>query len=133
MLPGDIAGISAFQRDWAMIGLSRQESGYALEVHVRTAQDSPCGRLIQIVPWHRDSVRLKVIMDFTEMRDSASLWAENDSGWICLHSDHPMSFSLEHFTGNKVGLFHMSRGECGGSACFSDFVLDPPEESAELS
>ena len=41
---------------------------------------------------------------------------------------HKMYFRLDHFTGNRAGLFVYSTKEAGGSARFSDFVLEQTEK-----
>lgn len=76
MKPGDAAGLCAFQSQWAFVALSRLDDGYAVEAYVRTADDPENGRLICRIPWHETVARLKVIMDFTDMKDLASLWVE---------------------------------------------------------
>ena len=69
-----------------------------------------------------DTITLKAIADFTNMKDTAKFLYKKGWGFQKIGTDHKMYFKLDHFTGYRFGLFMYSTKESGGQAGFSNFV-----------
>lgn len=69
-------------------------------------------------------LRLRVEADFTQMKDLASFYYEDNGKWKQLGPDNKMAFRLDHFTGVRFGLCSYATKETGGSAVFSRFVYE---------
>ena len=69
-----------------------------------------------------ETVTLKAIADFTNMKDTAKFLYKKGWGYNKIGTDHKMYFKLDHFTGCRFGLFMYSTKESGGLAGFSNFV-----------
>lgn len=119
MRPGDEAGLCVLQSCWASVSLYRTESGVLLRATTRRKGDADEGVVRAERPWTSSTARLRVCLDFT--CDHASLWVQEPKGWRCLVRNHRMAFLLDHFTGNRIGLFAMSHAQTGGSAVFTAF------------
>jgi len=152
---GDFAGICALQGCCGFIGLTRREGRLWLTVRTVEAEDKSmtplagkeCGEQERaLLPAEGDKVRLRLAVDFTEMKDTAFFYynmcnpcasafgrdegrktgsdasAGREDGWRKLGPDHRLYFKLDHFCGCRFGLVVFSTEKPGGSAKFSDFV-----------
>lgn len=126
LLPGDVAGLCAMQRYWAFIGLCRQADGYRLVLRSACPGDGEEGAERVSLPWAEDRVRLRAEMRFAPGRDLVQFFYHTAEGWQPLGDAHEMFFRLEHFTGNRFGLFVQSTEQAGGEAVFTCFVMDAP-------
>ena len=82
-------------------------------------------REMTAIPLEEETVRIKLEVDFTMMRDTAFFYyrsAETGGAWIKVGADHKLYFKLDHFTGCRFGLVVYSTEEAGGCAGFCDFV-----------
>lgn len=120
---GDQAGLCVFQGCFAAAAICKSETGYELAVIARSPEDAPCGVVRKALPWSGSSVDFRVVMDFTDMRDQASLYVRCGSTWEPLLIDHPMRFTPDHFVGNRAGLFVRSTQQAGGTAIFRHFRI----------
>lgn len=121
--PGDFAGLCALQGMFGQIGLTRDESGYALSVITNDGETAERAR----IPWQKDSARFRAEFDFTSDSVRFFYWAER---WQPLGQAHHLEYRLDHFMGVRVGLFCYSTRQSGGSAVFADFVYHKPRREA---
>ena len=130
---GDYAGICALQGCYGMIAVTRREGKLSLAVRTVVPEERP-GPLrsesdYAVIPLKEEQVRLKLEVDFTRTKDTASFYYwKKDEGkrsffgrWEKLGPDHRLFFGLDHFTGCRFGLMFYSTREAGGTASFSDF------------
>ena len=125
MQAGDAAGLCVLQSCWGWIGLCRDEAGYRLVMQSRQSEDSEAGVERLSLPWASDTVRLRAEMHFSPDADWATFFYWEQDGWQPLGKPHQLYFRLDHFTGNRFGLFVQSTQQAGGEAVFSQFVLQP--------
>ena len=128
LLPGDVAGLCAMQRYWAFVGLCRQAEGYRLVLRSACPSDGEEGAERVSLPWAENRVRLRAEMRFAPGREQVRFFYHTAEGWQPLGDAHEMFFQLEHFTGNRFGLFVQSTEQAGGEAVFTRFVMDAPKE-----
>lgn len=130
---GDYAGICALQSCYGMIALTKQNGEYYLVMKDRT-EDNPSmmgmkkdlseGVERERILIHSSSVRLKVEVDFTRMKDEANFFYQDETGWKQLGITKKLYFKLDHFTGCRFGLFIYGTKEIGGKVSFSDFIYN---------
>jgi beta-xylosidase len=124
---GDMAGLCALQLYWAWIGLARQDGAYRLVLRSRCEGDGEEGVVRESLPWESSTVRLRAEMRFSPEQDLVRFFYRTADGWQPLGEAHQMFFKLEHFTGNRFGLFVQSTILPGGEAAFADFAMASPE------
>ncbi len=128
---GDMAGLCVLQSCWGAIGLSKGADGHCLVLQTRNRADAPEGVERASLPWAEPTVRLRIEMHFSPERDVARFFYQSEAGWQPLGEAHELFFLLEHFTGNRFGLFAWSRQQAGGEACFSRFVMQTLDASMD--
>lgn len=127
---GDYAGICALQGCYGMTAVTKRDGHYFVVMKSRVAENDS----LQSVPeeeqketeWEaveiaRDTVRLKVETDFTNMKDEAEFFYDAGSGWEKIGITQKLYFKLDHFTGCRFGLFIYATEETGGRAGFRNF------------
>jgi beta-xylosidase len=129
---GDFAGLSAFQGDYALAGI-RRENGklYA----VMSSYTNPSGDIWKLgeepaqcmekTEIKGSSLKVSVSAHFASSPaepDYVQCFAYINGEKKKIGSDQKLRFRLDHFTGCRFGLFMMSELSAGGSAAFSDFV-----------
>lgn len=124
MNDGDIAGLCALQGDYAWIGLVRENG--VLTVRMLSKNGSDLKEEV-CLPYGEPRARLRVDIDFTDLKDIATFSCRRDGRWVQLGEPHQLTFKLDHFTGCRFGLFALSTANPGGSALFSDFVYEAPQ------
>lgn len=134
---GDYAGICALQGCYGFLGLTRREGKLYLTVRTKEPaerRDAP-GTEEQnpetewaLIPLEEETARLKLEVDFTDMRDRACFYYyKKEEGkfwgrWEKVGTEHGLCFRLDHFTGCRFGLTVYSTEEPGGVAKFGNFV-----------
>ncbi|MGN0401966.1 MAG: family 43 glycosylhydrolase [Acetatifactor sp.] len=129
---GDFAGICALQGLFGFVGITRREGRICLTVLTKEALDGAGDMSAEkewtALPLEEETVRLKLEVDFTNMRDTTSFYYYKKNGdkpwmgrWEKLGPEHKLRFGLDHFTGCRFGLTVYSTVETGGFARFSDF------------
>ncbi len=131
---GDYAGICVFQGCYGMLALHRQGNGYYLVRRGKNIEDADLqakNRDYSGQEYERiylgtggNSVRLRVAVDFTNMKDEASFYYLDGQQWKQLGPEQKLAFKLDHFCGARVGLFVYATEQVGGRASFSDFVYE---------
>ncbi|MBE5800806.1 MAG: glycosyl hydrolase 43 family protein [Clostridiales bacterium] len=124
---GDIAGLCVLQSRWGFIGLKKEKGAYVLIVRTRCEGDPEEGVERAAMNWPLPRVRLRAEMRFGPDCDTAAFAYWTEDGWKAMGEVHPIAFLLDHFTGNRFGLFAQSLIQSGGEAAFRNFVLEPQE------
>lgn len=128
---GDYAGICALQGCYGMVGVTRREGRSYVVMQSREAEDDSNrsmprddepGREWEAVPIEDEVLRLKVEVDFTDMKDEAKFYYLQGRKWEKIGITHKLYFKMDHFVGCRFGLFVFSTKQIGGKAEFSDFV-----------
>lgn len=129
LLEGDYAGICALQGCYGLIGLTRREGKLYLVMGSRVAQEESMqkpapekGVEWEAIPVEEESVRLRLTVDFTEMRDEARFYYWKDRQWKKLGITQKLYFKLDHFVGCRFGLFAYATKNVGGKAAFREFI-----------
>lgn len=133
---GDYAGLAAFQGDYALVGIKREEGKLfaAMTSYTNPSDDiwklgDDPGDVEEIVELNDDCLRVRVSADFSDInkdRDVAVCGIYVDGEYLTIGKEHKLRFRLDHFTGCRFGLFMMSVKEHGGKAGFSDFICIIP-------
>lgn len=128
--PGDRAGLAAFQGAWGLVAIARATDGYQVCMANRpagaTGMTEPVsgasGGIIQESrPLGSPEVRLRLEVDFQDMKDEARFFYHSAAGWQPIGPVHQLYFKLDHFCGCRAGLFVQATRSAGGTAEFSDF------------
>ena len=125
---GDYAGLCALQGRYGMAAATRR-GGRVLIVMKSMDPDrkeGPRASEWESAEFDGDIVRLKIKVDFRDMRDESEYFYHDGNGWKKIGITHKLRFGLDHFTGCRFGLFLFSTREAGGEAGFSDFVYSAP-------
>lgn len=128
---GDYAGLCALQGCYGMAAVTRRDGELLLVMQSRDTEkgalqaeekDSGTGKEWETVPVAVGaSIRLKVEVDFTIMKDEARFFYLAEEGWRQIGPVHKLYFKLDHFTGCRFGLFLYATRQIGGRAGFQDF------------
>ncbi len=131
---GDYAGICVLQGCYGMLALYRDGNGYYLVRRGKLPEDADLqAKERDYIGQEYDRIylgettsklRLKVTVDFTEMKDEAFFSYLDGGQWKILGPAQKLAFKMDHFCGARVGLFVYATKEAGGSAGFSDFVYE---------
>lgn len=121
---GDIAGLCALQSLYGMIGLKRENGKLYLIMQHRVRKDEQFViEEVERIPFEREQVRLSLVAEF-EDTDFVRFFYEEEGEEKMLGSRHDLFFTLDHFTGCRIGLFSYSTQEIGGYADFMDFKYE---------
>ena len=124
---GDLAGLSAFQGDYAFAGITKENGSFYAVMLSNTSKGGPWdlseeeGLTEEKVPLQSDSLTVRVECDFTS--DTATCYFEGPDGFRQIGTPHKLKFRLDHFTGCRFALSCFSTGKAGGTAVFTDFTV----------
>ncbi len=131
---GDYAGISAFQGCYGFVAIKKEADGmylvmvgkpndeeYNIDVRENINRERDTEVEYEKVRIQSDIVRLKICLDFENMKDEAEFFYESEIGWKKIGITHKLYFKLDHFCGCRFGLFMYSTEKPGGIAGFRDF------------
>lgn len=117
---GDYAGLAVLQSAYAFVAITKENNAYYLvrierishslsmteyDYETLVTDKIPIDNPVQTISFHAV---------FEDMKDEVT---------FSVGSAHKMHFKLDHFTGNRAGLFIYSTRKAGGCASFSDFIL----------
>lgn len=132
---GDYAGLCALQGYYGFVGVTKREGKkYLVMVNRETTygermgyvRDNEPGQEWEAIPLEESKVRLKIEVDFTDMKDEAKFYYFDfaTGKYRQIGKTHKLYFKLDHFTGCRFGLFVYSTKMTGGSAKFENFVFE---------
>ena len=124
---GDLAGLSAFQGDYAFTGIAKDGDRYYAVMLSNSSkggiwdlsEDEGTVEAKELI--NRSELTVKVICDF--MNDTATCFAKTEEGYLQLGEPHQLRFRLDHFTGARFALSFFSTAKAGGTAVFRDFKV----------
>jgi hypothetical protein len=130
MKDGDVAGLCILQSCYGFVAVTKRDGkAYVImenkDMPRRRPEDGNEADFVkewEAVEIEGNTITLKAIADFTNMKDTAKFLYKKGWGYNKIGPDHKMSFRLDHFTGCRFGLFMYSTKESGGQAGFSNFV-----------
>lgn len=117
MLPGDVAGIAAFQAQYGFVGIAIDKRG---QRHVVAKTRGLGGAQSEgREPYLRKSVHLRIEYDFTLGADKARFFYSPDArSWKRIGDILQMKCTLDHLAGYRTGLFSYATKTEGGYADF---------------
>lgn len=127
---GDVAGLCALQSCFGLIGVTKQFGEYFLIKEVRNEKDiiqtdksGDCipGTVLERIRLDSPIIRICLKADFRDMKDMLDFYYEKSGKMIKLGDSHKMFFRLDHFAGNRFGLFIYSTKQTGGRVKFYNF------------
>ena len=121
LAPGGRAGLCALQYQWSAAALRRTEDGFVLSLLTKSLDGQP-GETVAAEALVSESVTLKAVFDFTDMKDTVSFFYLENGDWLPLGAPQKVSFDLKHFSGVRAGLFHYNAETAGGEVRFSGFT-----------
>ena len=124
---GDLAGLSAFQGDYAFTGVAKDGDRYYAVMLSNISkggiwdltEDEGTVEAKELI--NGSELTVKIICDFTN--DTATCFAKTNDDFIQLGASHPLKFRLDHFTGARFALSCFSTAKAGGTAVFKDFKV----------
>ena len=129
---GDFAGLAAFQGDYALVGIRREDGKYYAVMSSFTNTSGDIWKLGEEPATVEEKIeisepvlKVSVFAHFgasPSEPDYAECYAYINDEKMKMGSGHKLRFRLDHFTGCRFGLFVMSEKTPGGSASFSDFI-----------
>ena len=130
MKDGDYAGLCILQSCYAFAAVTKKagkaylvmQNNDAVKPGMTDYNPDDLVKEWEAVELEGETVTIKAIADFTNMKDTAKFLYKKGWGYNKIGTDHKMYFKLDHFTGCRFGLFMYSTKESGGQAGFSNFV-----------
>ncbi len=128
---GDYAGICALQGCYGLAAVTVREGKYFIVMQGKAANDDSLkamkpdhepGCEYECISTDKKLIKLKIKADFTNMKDEAEFFYENENSWIKIGITQKLYFKMDHFTGCRFGLFAYATKESGGSARFYKFT-----------
>ncbi len=126
---GDYAGICALQSCYGYVGATKRDGKTyvvmnSMEVEKLDRQGSKVqsGEEQEAVLVDGTTFCLRVEVDFTDRKDEAQFFYQDNGEWKKIGPTHKLAFLLDHFTGCRFGLFMYSTREAGGSVGFREFT-----------
>ncbi len=127
---GDFAGLSAYECCFGFIALTRENGQYYLVMCSKPAKNETIfgdfdyhhpGVEHERIPVEGPVVTLRLQADFTDKKDEAEFFYNDNGGWKKLGITQKLYFKMDYFTGCRFGLFCYSTQRAGGGADFMDF------------
>ena len=121
MKPGARAGLAALQHFYGTVGIHAEEDGVryvAMCVRGRDGGDE----IVEKIRYDGDRIHLKIDFDFRDDADIARFYYSVDgAGWRAIGRPLQLTYTLDHFMGCRIGLFHYATREAGGYVDFDYF------------
>lgn len=121
MRPGDRAGLVALQSNFGTVGIQVGENG---DYHVAMCVNGGDGReeIGERLPVESSRIYLRVVCNFEDRVDLACFSYSTDGEvWEAIGRPLQMKYTLDHFMGYRIGLYHYATEEVGGYADFDYF------------
>jgi len=112
MKDGDIAGISAFQKNYAYVAVKMTGTE---KKFIMVNADGGTAKEIASVPFTGTTAYLRVDCDFTNKTDKATFQYSTDgTTWKALGNTLSMSYTIPHFMGYRFQMFNQATKAAGG-------------------
>ncbi len=121
MKDGDIAGLATIQENKGFVALVKDGINYRVAMY---QGDKSSETLKESVPVSNPKVFLRIDFNLPLDRGTASFYYSTDGNtWAKIGNDVNLNFSLDIFTGNRLGLFNFATKSAGGYADFDWFKI----------
>lgn len=128
MTPGDYAGLTALQHYYGTVGIQLDEHGERYAVMCVRGEDGE-QQIVERIRCEQKVVWLKIAFDFREDRDTADFFYSTDGHtWRRIGDTLQLRYTLHHFMGCRIGLFHYATLQAGGYADFDYFRYERDSE-----
>lgn len=117
---GDYAGLAVLQSAYSYVAITKENGEYYM-VQAERINKSPV--ITEYNYEFKINEKIKIKSPVQALSFDADFDNMKDEVVFNIGSVHKMYFKLDHFTGNRAGLFIFSTRETGGTASFSDFIL----------
>ncbi|WP_435925751.1 family 43 glycosylhydrolase [Paenibacillus sp. DYY-L-2] len=122
MKDGDVAGISAFQKNYGFVGVKMEGTEKSV---VMVNGSSGSAVEAASIPIDKDVVYLRIELDYKNRTDKAYFYYSLDGErWASIGNTLQMSYTLPHFMGYRFALFNYATKTAGGYVDFDYFRLD---------
>lgn len=132
---GDHAGLCAFQGNYLMVGICKEDGKLYAEVASYTNDTGDIWKLgegpekrIRKTEITENTLRVSISAVFNDERgdvDAAYAGSYEGTDYREFPEEHKLSFRLDHFTGCRFGIYMFSKKVSGGMAFFSKYVKMP--------
>jgi beta-xylosidase len=124
MKDGDVAGITAFQKQYGFVGVKMTDGAKSL---VMVSADSDEPEEIASIPLTGKTVHLKVDCEFDPAPDVARFsYSLDGRSWTPIGRPSSLRYTLpQHFMGYRFGLFFYSTKTAGGRVDFDYYRIEP--------
>ena len=121
MKSGDVAGLVLLAEYFGYVGVKKEKDKSYI---VQAINESGKETIKEKIPFKGSEVFLKVVCDFTNMKDQAKFYYSLDgNSWQAIGASLQMRYTLTHFMGYRFGLFNYATKNAGGSADFDYFKI----------
>lgn len=139
---GDYAGLCALQGCYGFVAVTVREGKKYLVMKSKvnnppslqkSGYETSMGEEWEAIPFTDETIRLRIDAEFTNMKDEANFFYQNQGEWKKIGITHKLFFKLDHFTGCRFGLFIYATKVIGGSVTFRDFTYQKLESYHETN
>ena len=121
MKPGDRAGLVALQHVYGTVGIHAGDDG-AHRVAMCVRGEDGLEEVIEKIRYNGDRIWLKIDFDFRDGADLARFsYSEDGTEWRAIGRTLQLKYTLDHFMGCRIGLFHYATRDTGGWVDFDHF------------
>lgn len=121
MKDGDFAGLSAFQREYGVVGVKFEGDKKSI---VMTKTENDIAVEVQRIPLSQDTIYFRIDCDFTDLKDEAKFFYSLDGKvWSPIGQTVKMRYTIPHFMGYRFGLFNFATKSAGGHVDFDWFRI----------
>lgn len=121
MKPGDHAGLVALQSHFGTVGVKAADNGGKFIVMCVGGGNGE-EKELEAVRFEGDAVQLKIHFNFEDSVDLATFYySVDESEWTPIGEALKMKYTLDHFMGYRIGLYHYASAQIGGYADFDYF------------
>lgn len=126
----DYVGLAVFSSCYGQLSVTKELGVYYLCLITREPDDNIFGagkndtlqgELIEKIRLNGPVIRLRIDVDYTDLKDVAVFSYATEKKFEPLTFTHKLAFRLDHFCGSRFALFNYSTRKVGGTAVFTDF------------
>ncbi|TSB47860.1 glycoside hydrolase family 43 protein [Alkalicoccobacillus porphyridii] len=131
MIPGNRAGLVALQHDFGAVGVEISSNGKAfITLYIRGEDGSD--KCIESIPYDGNTIVLKADFNFHQLQDTVDFYYSSEGNeWNKIGERLQLKYTLTHFMGVRIGLYHFATEQIGGVAKFEYFQYDTSETAAD--
>ncbi|CAM3368524.1 glycoside hydrolase 43 family protein [Marinicrinis lubricantis] len=132
MKPGDHAGMAALQHIYGTIGIRAEDNGDKYVVLCTRQKNGEEITAVQM-KYEREQVYLRIDFNFEDNIDLAYFYYSADGlHWTLAGRPLQLKYTLDHFMGCRIGIFHYAAMQPGGMVDVDYFRYQRSESFSEL-